>query len=207
MRRSSNVLPFPSGMGNGLYLKLFVMLFHLGLAAMLVAVLPLSEGALSVVLLTALVYYIFLRRRLHQSGALRRNAWLLILLTLLLTFLYPAPVIFVGAMSLLYWLLVGRAHREAPFFVRFHLLSALTAHGLLLFPFLIAAAVLSLGAAMSRLAHLEPVVSPAIQMMQTGLWGLYLLAFGGLGIYLGVNALLGKTPYLWLVSGNVRHWT
>jgi hypothetical protein len=221
MRHSSNVLRFPTGPSGGVSLKVFAILFYVSLAAAIInplSILPrpgafslvikptlLSGDSLGLLLVLGLLYALVVKQWYKRAGFLRGRTWLIILLAvlLLLSVLHDLP--FLLFLGLLYWLLVGRPKREAPYFLRFHLLTGLIANGLILLALLLFQSLMGFVESLSRLGGLEWFVSLAYWY---GIFWPYLatLLFWGLACRLSFAALMGRTPYISVVTDNVRHW-
>lgn len=205
--RNSNVLRFPQGQSGGLGLKFFAVLFYAYLAVMLVQVMRLSEGTITFLLVLGLAYNYGVRQRPSGNTYLRKNGLLLLILLVLATIVIPVPMISILLMAGIYWLLVGRSGREAPYFLRFHLLTALILNFFILLPYQILQAVWVLVVQVIRVGGLESSVSAVLPSVSEGL---FLLGFGliaGAALWLSLAALMGRTPYIGLVTPNVRHWS
>jgi hypothetical protein len=106
-------------------------------------------------------------------------------------------------LALAYWLLVSRNRREAPYFLRFHMLTAMIATGLLLLFVLLFQAIIAWLDSLLKLGGMSLFIS--IQYWYELLWP-YLTSFlfWGMALWFSFNALMGRTPYLPVVTDNVR---
>lgn len=200
-----NVLPFKSPRSSqGWEVRVFTALFYLAMAWLIY---PVTSGSLTVVIVAAVLYALFLHRQIHRTGYLRQNALLLgIMLVLLLTVFWQVllPLL---VLTGIFWVMIWRVYHDTPFFVRYHLLTALILDLGLVLALLILEALLGF---LGALWSLGPVsLFPAFSFLGVGSgYGLLCLALiWGSAIYLAVLALLGRTPFIPFVSAQVRHWT
>lgn len=219
--RNSNVLQFPNGQPSGNSLKVFAILFYVALAWMLFnPTLLLSATSLfqlrpshavvggeglGLLIVLGLLYAVGIRYRSQFMNFMRGKTILLVILVILLLLSVLQYLPFLAILSGIYWLLIGRSGREAPYFLRFHLLTAMILNGLILLPLLLVQSVFGLLMSVLKLAHLDSLVSV---MYGVGSFWPYviLLAFWLPAIWLSLSALMGRTPYIGLVTSNVRHW-
>ena len=104
-----------------------------------------------------------------------------------------------------YWLLIGRFRRDPPYFLRFHLLTALMTNGLLLLALLSLQAILTLVAALVQLLPLAGL--PSMLYWVAVFWpDAVILLIWGVALWLSLAALMGWTPWIPVVTNNVRHW-
>lgn len=206
MSRSSNVVQFPSENSSGKSLKLFAMLFYLFVAFMLTLGANLSEEGLGTLVILGVLYNFMVRQRIYRTSYFKDNRVLLIILLVVFIVVYKLTVLLILGMAALYWLLVGRSGREAPYFLKFHMLTALIFNFFLLMPYLILTAVISLISRCLVLFHLTAAgaVIGSISGMYIPLMMMGLL--GGAALWLSISVLMGRTPYIGLVTNNVRHW-
>lgn len=202
----SNVLNFPSDNPSGNSLKVFAIVFHVFVAYMLSWFFQLSESGLGFLIILGLMYNFLVRRRMQSTRYLKSNGVLLVILLVLALLVYQWATLLLLLISALYWLLVGRSGREAPYFLRFHILTALILGFFILMPFLIVnAAVMMLGQLMVLL-HVDAVTAPVFGFYLKWIGYVMLALFWGSAGWLSINALMGRTPYIKLVTDNVRHW-
>jgi hypothetical protein len=204
MPRQSNILQFPSSSMHGFKLKLFAVLFYLFLAWMLTYVLHADEGALGFLILLGFLYHFFLKKQTVSKRYLQQNSVLLIILFLLALLAFPLTLIPVFGIIVVYWLLIGRTSQEAPYFTRFHILTGLILNFLILMAFLILLAAIDFAGELLRLFKVLPLF-----IAQVHAYGLFILwgVFWAAAIWLSFAALLGRTPYIGLVTNNIRYWT
>lgn len=205
--RHSNVHKFPSGKAGGVSPKVFAVIFYLFLGFMLTFVLGLGENGLWLILLLGLLYNFFVRGRLSFTAYFRRHPILLSLILLLLLLSFISVVVPTLLIAVLYWLMIGRNSREAPYFLRFHMLTALILNFLILFGFLLLNALVMLVNKILALAQLGPAVAPFFALCSQYVVLIVLGIFFGLAVWLSVSALMGRTPYIRMVTDNVRHWS
>lgn len=202
MPRSNNILQFRSA--GDWSLKLFVVLFYCFLAWMLISVLQLSEGAIWFLFMLGGLYFLGIRQKVINQHYLQKNALLLIILFFLALFLFPTTLIPLIAIAIVYCLLIGRSHRDAPYFVRFHILTALLINFFIILTFLLTAALIDFTSQLGQLVHIQSPWSFSIlyygQLLTKGL-------IGASAVWLSISALMGRTPYIGGVANNVRHWT
>ncbi len=204
--RDSKVVNFSKNNSDGHGLKLFSALFYLLLAFLLTFAMTAPLDALWLLILLGLLYNFLLRRRLNKAAFKSGPTMLimgLVLVIMLLAFRFHLLVLVL--MSGLYWLLVGQACREAPYFVRYHIMTALILNGFILLAVALLWSLHGLVLAGLKLAHLTVVsswmqtVGPVVSLVVwLGLWG---LAF-----WLAASALLGRTPYIPFVTKHAQSW-
>ncbi len=204
MSRFKNVVPFPSEKKNDFNLKLFAMLFYVFVAYLLTQGKPLGEDGLFILMILGVLFNFMVRQRIYRTSYFRDNRVILGILLVLFAVLYPLFVILGLGMAGLFWLLVGRTGREAPYFLKFHMLTALIFSFFLLMPTLILRAVLVMVAQALVLAQLvgagqvlNKMAVLQVPLLLTGvIWGATL--------WLSISVLMGRTPYLPVVTDNVR---
>ncbi len=223
--RGANVLPFPSASPQGGFvLKAYAILFYLTLGVALGWYLPVSErlplgafgrmsavsywepasSGLFVLFLLMMLYHFFIRQRGHQSVYFRKNRVLITVLAVVVLVLSLPLTVVVLPLSLLYWALVARRGREAPYFLRFHMLTALILNCFLLLPALILQSLLGLTIALVVLAGLQQAAVPVLA------WYHVILPWAVLGLFLvpavllSISVLMGRTPYIRMVTAGVR---
>ena len=211
MKRSSNVVQFPSDNQNGFRLKIFAVLFYLFVAYLLTFGTGLSEEGLWGLVLFGGMYGYLIKEQAYKRLKIKpheKTKFMVIGVLLLVIFLWLYKIVAVLALILagMYWLLVGRTGREAPYFLKFHLLTALIFNFFLLMPYLIVNAIIVLIGHSLSMAHLAvpaavlgDISHHLLPQLMTGLlWGA--------GLWLAASVILGRTPYIALVSSNVRPW-
>lgn len=206
MSRFKNVVPFPlSDNKHGHSLKVFGMLFYLFVAFMLSKMggPPSGEGLWTLMILGVLYNYL-VRQRLYRTNYFRDNKVLLIILVVLLLVVYPLTVLLIAGMGFLYWLLVGRSGREAPYFLKFHMVTGLIFNFFLLMPYLILNAMVSLVSKCLVLFHLTGAATVVGSVSMTILPLFVMGLMWGAAIWLSINVLMGRTPYMGVVTDNVR---
>ena len=222
MRQSLNVLRFPMGSSGGMSLKAFAILFYISLAsvitnplslfptagsfAFVLRPIPLSGDSLGLLIVLGLLYGLIIKRWHQRNAVLRSKSWVSIVLVVLLVLSVLRYLPFLLLLGVLYWLLVARTKRsETPYFLRFHLLTGLIANGLLLLALLILQSLIGFVEALSHVGGAEWFFSVGYWY---GIFWPYLTAllFWLLACRLAFAALMGRTPYISLVTDNVRHW-
>lgn len=203
MKQSAKVLSFPSDhAGNG-RLKGFGVVFHLALAYMLTLGSHMSPMlGLEILFILGLLYGLFIRHRIEKSRYWRDNKiMVLILLGIFMLAFYPVllPIL---ALCGLYWLMIGRAGREPPYFLRFHMLTALILNLFILMTYSLLTATLDLVFEILRLADLSFFLESVLALAPFVFMGV----FWGAAIWLSISMLMGRTPYIPAVTGNVRYW-
>lgn len=109
-------------------------------------------------------------------------------------------------LALLYWAFVHQKRQATPYFFRYHLLQAM-----ILFLFLMLAFRILQGASMLLYAAMNLLQLGGVLAGPIG-WVTGMLAliepgvFLGMAVWMGIAALMGKTPSIRFVSENVRHW-
>lgn len=221
MKRPNNVLPFPSENQNGNSLKAFAIFFYVLLAWMLVNPIQLlglgslapwlmepfslNGDSLGLLMVLGLLYAVGVRYRSQFMMFIRGKTILIVILALLLfisVLRYLPVLVLLGG---LYWFLVARSGREAPYFLRFHLLTALIFNSLVLLPLLVFQSCMNFMDALFKVLHLDAFVS--IFYWYTSFWPYaVLLIFWLPAIFLSLSVLQGRTPYIQTVTNNVRHW-
>jgi hypothetical protein len=207
MKRPGNVLPFPSDNPSGASLKLFAVIFYLFLAGMLTFGLGLSESGLSVLVIVGVLYNLFIRHRLHKGSYFRENAPLLIILLVIFLLAFQGSMMLLLILAAIYWLLVGKSGREAPYFLKFHLVTALIVNFFLLMPFLLFKGSLGLIYSILKLAKLGSLVTPVITIIGPISGYVFLELFWAMALWLSISVLMGRTPYIPVVTDNARHWS
>ncbi|MCE3236704.1 MAG: hypothetical protein K0Q50_2895 [Vampirovibrio sp.] len=207
MKRFGNVLEFPTGQASSNGLKLFAVIFYLFLAYTLTFGTGLSEEGLWVLFLLGPIYNFFVRQRIHQSGYFQQNKVLLIILLAILILAFKWIMILLLLLAGVYWLLVGRSGREAPYFLRFHILTGLILNFFILMPYLMINSGLALVYHVSAIFHAGTMVASMLSPIQAALPMLFMGIFWGAAIWLSISALIGRTPYIGIVTPNVRHWS
>jgi hypothetical protein len=204
MPRSNNILQFPSGPLHGLNLKLFTVLFYLFIAGMLTNVFSDGEGGIGFLVLLGFLYHFLLRQRFNSRNYLKQNSFLLIVLFLLALFVFPLTLIPIFAIAIIYWFLIGRSSPDAPYFIRFHLLTALILNFLILISFLLLFAANNFAGQILSLFNIQTLF-----ILDIHTYGFFLLqiSFWLVAIWLSLAAILGRTPYIGIVTNNIRYWT
>lgn len=206
MKRSGKVIDFPMGQAGGNGLKIFAVIFYLFLAYMLTLGTGLSEESLWVLFLLGPLYNFFVRQRIHQTGYFQQNKVMLIILLAILVLAFKGTMILLLVLAGIYWLLVGRSGREAPYFLRFHILTGLILNFFILMPYLMLNSGIELVYRLANVFQVGALVSPVITPVHSHLPLLCMGIFWGAGIWLSISALIGRTPYIGIVTPNVRHW-
>lgn len=206
MKRSNNVLPFPSDNPSGARLKLLAIIFYLFLAYLLTFGLGLSEDGLGTLVILGVLYNFFVRNRIHKGSYFKENAVILGILLVVFIIAFKMAMLLLLLLAAVYWLLVGKSGREAPYFLRFHILTALILNFFLLMPYLLLSAVLGLLFRVLAIAGLAALIAPVIQIEQQVVPLIFIALFCGAAIWLSVSAVMGRTPYIPIVTDNVRHW-
>jgi hypothetical protein len=222
MRQSVNVLRFPMGSSGGMSLKAFAILFYISLAAVITNPLslfpsagsfsfvlrpvPLSGDSLGLLIVLGLLYGVIVKRWHENNPIVRRKSWVGVLFIVLLVLSVLRYLPFLLLLAVLYWALVARTKRtETPYFLRFHLLTGLIANGLALLGLLILQSLIGFVDVLSRAGGADWFFSVGYWY---GIFWPYLTAllFWILACRLAFAALMGRTPYISLVTDNVRHW-
>jgi hypothetical protein len=218
----SNVLRFPTDPAGGKGLKAFAILMYLSLAYSVINPAPLlsmlgivsgpvkaslpDQGCIGLLLMLGALYGIVVRKWYQNNPMLTSKPWLGIVVGFFLAFsLWQQPQLIpvLIVLSVAYWLLVSRTGKEAPYFLRFHLLTAMISTGLLLLPVLLFQAILHWFESVFKLSGLGLFVS--IDYWFQLIWPFVTgLLFWGTAFWLSFNALMGRTPYLPIVTDNVR---
>lgn len=201
-----NVLQFPpSGGGGGFLLKLYAVFFYAMLAAALGVLLLLPAG-LDLLLILGLLYSFFERQKIHRSPRFKQFLVVWIILGVLVIVAYWQMAVLVLVLAVLYKLLVARNGREAPYFVRFHLMTALLLNFFILMPLILFNETLGLLRCILELVGVWHVSAPAF-LTYAGAFPLIRLGLFALpAIWLSIAALMGRTPYIRWVTGGVRSW-
>lgn len=223
--RRSNVLPFPpSDSGGGLNLKGYAILFYLLVALSVAWILPVTEylpmaqwglmwgvlpvapspSGLFLLFTLMLLYNFFVRQKAQHSPYFRRNKTLLLILLGVAVFLFFRMALVVLFLVLFYWLLVVRTGREAPYFLRFHVLTSLFLNFFILMPLLILHEIMGLLGTLSVLAALDAVLGPVFLLYAAFLPWIMLGLFVLPALWLSLSVLMGRTPYIALVTAGVR---
>lgn len=200
----SNVLKFPGGQASDFNLKLFAVVFHVFLAGMLTLGTGLSGGGLMVLVVLGFLYHFLVRQGVRNTHYLRQNKVLLIVLLIIAIIAFQWRMIPMLGLAVVYWLLVGRSGREAPYFLRFHIVTGLILNLFILLSYLLLAAFLQCVQAVLLLAKLAALLLPLASVFAV----LPLVAMGvfaAAALWLSLSALMGRTPYLPLVTANVRY--
>jgi hypothetical protein len=203
-RSNKNILQFPNSPLHGWNLKVFAVLFYVFVAFMLTKVVGPTEGAMGFLIVLGFMYHFLLRNQMMSQRYLKQNTILLVILFLLAVFVFPLTLIPIIVVGIVYGLLIGRFTREAPYFVRYHLLTAIVLNALVILAFLLLFAVTDFANQLLLLFHIKTTFIVDIHT-----YGFFLI----LGIlwviaaWLSVAALSGRTPYIGLVTNNIRHWT
>lgn len=206
MKRTGNVLPFPMSDANGNNLKLFAVIFYLVLAYLMTLGTGLSEDGIGVLLMLGIMYNFLVRRRWVQSTYFQQNKVILIILLVLLLLVFKAMMLLILVLASIYWLLVGRHDREAPYFLRFHIVTALILNFFILMPYLLFSAGVELVYRLCDLFKIGLLAAPVLLPIQSGLPLLFMGIFWGAAVWLSISAVMGRTPYISVVTDNVRHW-
>ena len=204
MSRVKNVVPLPSEKKNDLNLKLFAMLFYVFVAALLTRSGQPGEDGLFTLMILGVLFNFMVRQRIYRTRYFRDNKVILIILLVIMMVVYPYLVILSWGMAGLFWLLVGRSGREAPYFLKFHMLTALIFNFFLLMPYLILRAVLVMVAQGLALLHLSGAGQVLVQMATMYLPLFVVGLTWGATVWLSISVLMGRTPYLPVVTDNVR---
>jgi hypothetical protein len=201
----SKVLKFPGGQVSDFNLKLFAIIFYCFLAYMLTLGTGLSENGFMVLIVLGLLYNFLVRQGIRNTNYLQQNKVLLIVLLVVAIIAFQWAMIPMILLAGIYWLLVGRSGREAPYFLRFHILTGLILNFFILLPYLLLRAFLELVQALLSLTQMPAVIFPVASVISV-LPTLFLGIFAGAALWLSVSALMGRTPYIALVTSNVRNW-
>ena len=114
-------------------------------------------------------------------------------------------MLLIVAIASLYWLLVGRSGREAPYFIRFHILTALILNFFILLAYFLLLALLELLGPIFSLIGINMLLKIVLFVSSFSLVA-FMGVFGLVAVWLSWNVLLGRTPYIGWVTANVRHW-
>ena len=195
----------PSGGGGGFLLKLYAVYFYAVLAAALGLLLVLPAG-LDLLFLLGLLYSFFERQKIHRSPRFRQYMAIWIILGVLLAVAYWQMAVLVLVRAGLYKLLVARDGREAPYFVRFHLMTALLLNFFILMPLILFNETLGLLRCLLELAGVWQVSAPLFLAYAGAFPMIRLAVFALPALWLSLAALMGRTPYIRWVTGGVRSW-
>lgn len=201
----SNVLKFPGGHASDFNLKLFAVIFYCFLPFMLIWGTGLNQNGFIVLIVLGLLYNFLVRQGVRSTSYLQQNKVLLIVLLVIAIIAFQWAMIPMLLLAGVYWLLVGRFGREAPYFLRFHLLTGLMLNFFILLLYLFLQAGLDLGQALLSLARVPIIVLPVTTALAY-LPLLFMAIFAGAALWLSFSALMGRTPYMPLVTVNARHW-
>lgn len=205
MNRSRKVIDFPTDKNSDGSLKLFAMLFYLFLAIMLIFIGQLSEGGLGILFVMALLYNFGIKQKHETIRYLQKNRIVLLILLGICLLVYLKMTVASALLVGMYWLLVGRNGREAPYFLKFHLLTALIFNFLLLMPYLILDAVIALVSRCLLLLHVGAAATVVASISSHYLPLMMMGLLCGAAIWLSISVLMGRTPYIGVVTNNVRH--
>ena len=218
----SNVLRFPTDPAGGKGLKAFAIILYITLAYSVSYPMPFfsllgiirgpvtapmpDQSCIGLLLVLGALYGLVVRQWHKNNPLFSQHPWMGIVIGFLLALslwqqpqLIPALIV----LAVSYWLLVIRTRKEAPYFLRFHMLTAMISTGLLLLlVILIQAIVVWLGSLLkiSGLEHLMPVQT-WFDLFWPYITG---FLFWGMALWFSFNALMGRTPYLPVVTDNVR---
>jgi hypothetical protein len=215
----SNVLRFPNDPGGGKGLKLYAILVYLVLASCVVFPTPLlsmlgiikapltppmpNEGCIGLLLVLGALYGLVVRQWHKNNPYLSQKPWFGIVIGFLLALSVMDHITVIAILAAGYWLLVSRTRREAPYFLRFHLLTALISTGFLLLAVLIFQAIIVWLESIFKITGLGMVIS--LNYWYQLVWPYCAaFAFWGMAMWFSFNVLMGRTPYLPLVTDNVR---
>jgi hypothetical protein len=201
----SNVLKFPGGQSSDFNLKIFAVIFFLSLAYIITLGTGMSEDGFTVLIVLGLLYNFLVRHGTRYAEYFRRNQIILIIVGIILLVAFYQFALVLVLLAGVYWLLVGRFGREAPYFLRFHILTGLILNFFILFPYLVIRAFLALLLVVLKLGPLSFISTPVAElnaMVPLLFMGVFFIA----ALWLSVSALMGRTPYILWVTGNVRHW-
>jgi hypothetical protein len=218
--RRSNVLPFPTDNPSGNSLKAFAILFYLLLAYMLFNPLPfisrgfvlsaamglsVSPEGLGLIIILGMLYAVGVRYKNQVQMFLKGRKVLLIVLVILLILSVLNYLPFLLLLSACYWFTIGRNGRDIPYFLRFHLLTAMIFNGLMLISLLLIQSFMGLIGALLTISGLGAITS--LMFWYHAFWpSVALLAFWLPALWLSLSALMGRTPYIGIVTNNVRSW-
>ncbi len=203
--RSSNVLKFPGGQSSDWSLKLFAVLFLLFLGYMITLEMGFSGNGFMLIILLGVLYQFFVRQGGRYQSYLQQNRLLLIILLVVFLLAFQWKMLLILLMAGAYWLLVGRSGREAPYFIRFHILTGLILNAFVLLAYFLTLSGLQLLLSLFKLLGLAFLVTglgSVLSMLPLAFLGV----FGLVAVWLSWNVLLGRTPYIAWVTANVRHW-
>jgi hypothetical protein len=203
--RGSKILQFPMGGAGGGSLKLFTIIFYLFVVFMLTFITGVSEGSIGFLLMLGLLYHFFVRNRLRLKSYIKRNGILLAIILGLLLWAYPLVTAMVLLIAGLYWLLIARSGKDSPYFLRFHILTALILNFMLLMAFLLFDATMTLLELVFKVAQLSAVTAPVFGVYHAWIPYLMLGILWGTALWLSFSAMMGRTPYIGVVTSNVRH--
>lgn len=201
----SKVLKFPGGHSHDWGLKLFAILFPFFVAYLLSLGTGFSGNGFMALILMGVLYQFFVRHGVRYQSYVQQNRWLLLILLIIFLLAFQWQMLLILGVAAAYWLLVGRSGREAPYFIRFHILTALILNFFILLAYFLLVAVLQLLGPVFNLVGLA-VLSAGLRSVSAfillGFLGVFMLG----AVWQAWNALLGRTPYLPWVTLNVRHW-
>lgn len=211
---SRRVIPFPSGgggasprFGAGGSHRVYAALFYVLTAAVQYTQASHSLGRLDFLFALAFAYWALVHHQIQKTPYFRKNWLLLVIVLVLLALLNWFITLGVVILIALYYLLVIRSPEGQPSsFVRYHVLSALVMDIALGLGGMILFLALSVIGATSSLVGLVVVafwVSIAANWLVLGVLGTMVLA----SVFLAVAALLGKTPRIPFVTGQVQYWS
>ncbi|MEM0952436.1 MAG: hypothetical protein AAGI66_09900 [Cyanobacteria bacterium P01_H01_bin.74] len=206
MNRYQNVVPFPKKkIASDSSVKLFLILFYCVLAYILSVVFRLSESGLTLLIVLGLVYNFFVRNRFNGQYYLRQNAVLLAILAVLFIFAFQNTMLWVLGIVGAYWFLVARKQTDSPYFLKFHILTALITSFFILMPYLIAVP--------SILAMMQLFSLLGLQSFSSQVFGVFqylsvvpTALFFAMAGWFSVAVIQGKTPELKIITENVRYW-
>lgn len=201
----SKVLKFPGGQASDFNLKLFAIIFYCFLAYMLTLGTGLSENGFMVLIVLGLLYNFLVRQGIRNTHYLQQNKVLLIILLIIVVIAFQWTTIPMIGLAVVYWLLVGRSGREAPYFLRFHILTGLILNFFILLPYLLLMALLQCIQAVLAVAKLTVLLLPLASVVAV-LPLVAMSVFAAVALWLSLSAMMGRTPYIPLVTANVRHW-
>ncbi len=222
MRRNSNVLPFPSDPPSGRGLKAFAVIFYLVLALALAnpdhflsrdLFFPgfghapgLGNESLGFIVILGLLYGALVRHRSRVDSFMRGRKVAIYIIGLLILVSVWHYVPYLLLLGVAYYLLVARGGREVPYFLRFHLLTAMVLAGLTALPLLMLEAFLAMLGTLMGVLHAGILWLPVAAIL-TLVWPIAVLIFFWLpALWLSFCAVMGRTPEIPLVTQNVRHW-
>ncbi len=207
MKRTGKVVPFPLENPSGNSLKVFAVIFYLFLAYFLTLGAGLSIDGISILCVLGTLYHFFVRQRVQNSSYFQKNKVLLGVLLIIFVLAFREMALMLLALAVLYWLLVGRHGREAPYFLRFHILTALILNFFILMPALLIQEMLALVGQLLNWFKLDSVLGHSFRVVQAEVALLFMGVIAAAALWLSVSALMGRTPYIGVVTPNVRHWS